>query len=264
MCQAERVSSSSAALAPLRVFRQQLYTTVLGHRQDSAFELLDSVLVGQGPTSVVRLSLAPVFRRRWPSACDALSDGSLEVGPLRRLCVRALPVPTAGEREVWALDGTVWPRPQARASAARTYGYHAVAGEPRKHLVPAWEYQWLVALPQPGSSWVLPLDVRRRDPTAGTPTDLALQQLTAVLRLRAADAPRPVVTLDSGYAPGPLAAAHLPADLLVRLAKKRTFFRAPGGYKGTGARPKHGPAFKLHDPTTHGTPTATVTAPEPR
>lgn len=258
------MSTTSAALAPLQSYRQQLYTTVLGRRQDSAFELLDSVLVGDAPTSVVRLSLAPVFRRRWPSAGDALSDGTLEPGPLRRLCVRSLPTPPVGEREVWALDGSVWPRPNAAASPERTYGYRALAGEPSKYLVPAWEYQWLVALPEPGSSWVLPLDVRRRVPGAGTPTELALQQVTAVLRLRPAGPPRPVITFDSGYAPGPLAEAHLAADLLVRLAKKRTCHRAPGPYKGMGARPKHGSKFKLHDPTTHGPPDATATAPDPR
>ena len=36
--------------------------------------------------------------------------------------------------------------------------------------MPAWEYEWLVEVPAPGTGWVLPLDVRRRGPSAGTPT----------------------------------------------------------------------------------------------
>jgi hypothetical protein len=255
--------SPSAARTALLAFRQQLYATVLGLRQDSLFERGDALLSGAGPTTLVRHSLVPAFRRRWPSTCDALADGTVEAGPLRQLCVAALPTPAAAAREVWALDGTVWPRPHAATSPDRTYGYRAVAGEPQKHLVPGWEYQWLVALPQPGTSWVLPLDVRRRGPGGGTPTALALQQLRAVLGLRPPDAPRPVVTCDSAYAPGLLAEAHLPAALLVRLAKKRTLYRAPGPYRGTGARPKHGAPFKTHDPATHGPPDRAVTREDP-
>src|SRR5437868_15349661 len=44
---------------PLLVFRQELYQTVLGHRKDSAFELLEAVLCAAGPEPLVRLSLAP-------------------------------------------------------------------------------------------------------------------------------------------------------------------------------------------------------------
>lgn len=256
-------NSPSAALSTLRTFRQQLYTSALGLRQDSLFELVDAVLSAPGPQSLVRHSLVSVFRRRWASTCDALADGSVAPSSLRQLFLHHLPVPPAGQREVWALDGTVWPRPHARVSPARTYGYHAVAGEPQKHLVPSWEYQWLVALPLPGSSWVLPLDVCRRGPGRGTPTELALRQLPPVLRARPPAASRPVVTADSGYAPGPLAEAHLPVDWLVRLAKKRTLYRAPALYRGRGAHPKHGAPFKLHDPSTHGEPDATSAFSDP-
>ena len=62
-------------LRPLLVFRQELYQTVLGHRKDSAFELLEAVLCAAGPEPLVRLSLAPPFRRGWASAPDALADG---------------------------------------------------------------------------------------------------------------------------------------------------------------------------------------------
>ncbi len=72
------------ALATLRSFRQELYDD-LGLRQDSLFELVDAVLTAPERRTLVRLSLCPCFRRRWPSTCDALADGTLDVGGLRAL-----------------------------------------------------------------------------------------------------------------------------------------------------------------------------------
>jgi hypothetical protein len=100
---------------------------------------------------------------------------------------------------VWVIDGTNWPRPAARASADRTWEYRPIPGWPQNGVVPAWSYQWLVAVPEVAGSWVLPLEVRRRGPTARSATQVALDQITAVRRTQNPDSPRPVVTLDSGY-----------------------------------------------------------------
>jgi hypothetical protein len=253
--------SKPEALTPLRHFRQKFYED-LGHRQDSAFELVDAVLTTDRPSTLVRLSLSPAFHRRWPSTCDALADGSLDAAAIRQLFVHSLPTPTV-ERELWVLDGTAWPRPAAATSAERTWEYRAMAGKPQKHLVAAWEYQWLVAVPETGSSWVLPLDVRRRGPSAGTPTQLAISQLRAALAARPRGAPRPVVTLDTNYTPSELAEAELEADLLVRLPARRRLYRAAGPYSGRGAPRKHGPAICLHQPATHGTPDRRLTTSVP-
>ncbi len=63
------------ALARLRAFRREVYAAGLGLRQDSLFKLLESMLTAPGPVPLVHLSRCPAFRRRWPSTCDALSDG---------------------------------------------------------------------------------------------------------------------------------------------------------------------------------------------
>ena len=81
---------TSTALPCLRTFRQQLYAD-LGLRQDSLFELLDSALSSPDRRTLVRLSLNPAFRRRWPSTCDALTDGTLNPSALRRLFLHTLP-----------------------------------------------------------------------------------------------------------------------------------------------------------------------------
>src|SRR5438128_6426164 len=134
------------ALTWLAAFRQEFYAG-LGHRQDSLFELLDAVLTAPDRSPLVRLSLGPAFRRRWPSTCDALADGSIDLLAVRRLFHAHLPAPSS-ERPLWALDGTHWPRPAAATSAERTYERRVATGRPRDGVVPAWAYQWLVAVPE--------------------------------------------------------------------------------------------------------------------
>ena len=88
----------------LRHFRQALYDD-LGLRQDSLFELLDAMLTAPQPSTLVRHSLSTVFRRRWPSTCDALSDGSIDTGRLR-----------VGGREILPVGGQEAPRWRPRNS----------------------------------------------------------------------------------------------------------------------------------------------------
>src|SRR4051812_30544822 len=167
---------TTPAWEALRQFRLAAYRT-LGHRKDSLFELMEAVLAGSGPATLVRLSLAAVFRRAWPSAPDALADGAVDADRCRELVQTMTIEPTASGRPVWAVDGTVWPRPAAGTSPERTYGHRTTAGIPQDGVVPGWEYEWLVAVPAPGTCWILPLDVARRGPCDGTPTAVAIGML---------------------------------------------------------------------------------------
>lgn len=246
-------------LGPLARFRSQLYQTVLGRRRDALFALVDAVLTTAHPESAVRLSLAPTFQRGWASVSDALTDGTLDAAALRRLCVQTLPDPVPEWRPFWAIDGSIWPRPEAKASAERTWGRFVTAGTPESGIIGAWEYQWLMALPEAQGSWGVPLDVRRRGPTAGGPTALAIQQVRAALGSYPATAPRPLVVLDSHYDLAELVQADLAVDWLARLASHRVFYRAPPPYAGMGRPRRHGPVFRLKDPATHASPTRTQT-----
>ncbi len=244
----------TTAYHSLNLFRLEVYSCALGQRKDTMFELMEAALVSSTPATLARLSLAPVFRRRWPAASDALADGSLDRQGCQELVHGQLAqVPIYG-RPVWAVDATVWPRPAAITSPERTYGHWASPGIPQSAIIAAWEYQWLVAVPEQLGSWVLPLDVTRRPPNAQSPTQIAISQLRGALSRRPASAPRPVVTLDSSYDPILLARAGLAADLLVRLPRRRRFYRPPPPYSGRGGPRKHGPVFKLPDETTHGQP----------
>jgi Transposase DDE domain len=241
-------------LATLITFREELYNS-LGLRQDSLFELMDAALTASHRSTLVRLSLTAAFRRRWPSTCDALADGSIDVVALRALFARTLTQSSVGEgRRVWVIDGTNWPRPAARTSPDRTWEYRPLPGWPQTGVVPAWAYQWLVAVPDVAGSWVLPLDVQRRGPTAKSATEVALEQIAAVRISQSAAAPRPVVMLDSGYDLATLAHANVEADLLVRLIKSRVVYRPPLRRPGRGRPRLHGTPFRLADKRTHGKP----------
>jgi hypothetical protein len=238
----------------LRQFRQELYED-LGLRQDSLFELVDAVLTTPQRSTLVRLSLSAAFRRRWPSTCDALADGSVDLSAVRTLFARTLADSAMADgRPVWVIDGTNWPRPAARASGERTWEYRPLPGWPQTGIVPAWAYQWLVAVPDAAGSWVLPLDVQRRGPTAKSATQVALDQIGKVRAAQGADTPRPVVTLDSGYDLETLAHATVDADLLVRLIKSRVVYRTPEQHPGRGRPRLHGEPFRLADEATHGQP----------
>lgn len=259
------MTNDTQTLSSLITFRTELYQSVLGHRKDSLFELMEAALCASGPQPLVQLSTVPAFRRQWPSVCDALADGSIDPARLRRRFVGTLPVFPAEQRELWVIDGTTWPRPSAATSPERTYCHRVATGVPQDGVVPGWEYQWLVAVPEPQGSWVLPLDVTRRGPETDRPTALALTQLRAVLRCRPPRAPRPLVVLDSGYDPSQLASSEetTQADFLVRLARNRVCYRAPGPYSGRGAPRKHGDVFRLSDPATHGEPERRQTGEDP-
>jgi len=244
----------SDAWERLRHFRNELYGS-LGLRQDSLFELMDAALTASHRSTLVRLSLTATFRRRWPSTCDALADGSIDVVAVRRLLARTLTDASLNEvRPVWAIDGTNWPRPAARTSPDRTWEYRPLPGWPQTGVVPAWAYQWLVAVPDVAGSWVLPLEVQRRGPAARSATEVALEQIAAVRAAQPAGAPRPVVTLDSGYDLETLARANVDADLLVRLIKSRVMYRPPVKRPGRGRPRLHGTPFRLADKRTHGKP----------
>jgi hypothetical protein len=157
-------------------FRRVIYQHSLGQHKDSLCDLSDAILTSARPATLARLSLASDLRRRWSPVSDALTDGCLYV-PLRRcLLVAALPGVPAASQPLWAIDASTWPRPAAPTSPERTYAHRVAVGRSQRDVVAGWVYPWLVAFPAAQGSWVVPLDVLRRRPTAGTATALANSQ----------------------------------------------------------------------------------------
>ena len=79
--------SMTLDMATLRHFRQELYDD-LGLRQDSLFELVDAVLDGAPAQHAGAAQLDDRVPSAWPSTCDALADGSIDVSALRKLFAR--------------------------------------------------------------------------------------------------------------------------------------------------------------------------------
>jgi hypothetical protein len=257
--------STTSPTTTLASFRAELYRC-FGHRRDALFELLDAVTTGAGATSLVRHSLSPAFGRQWSSTCDALSDGSLDPAAIHRAIVPLLvDLAPVASRQLWALDGTTWARPEAPTCPERTVCRVPIAGSARKSLQNGWEWQWLVAIPDHSGSWIVPLSVARRSPDAGTPTEVAIAQVRAVQAARAATGTaqaRPILLLDSSYDVTQLVRADLGVDILARLARNRVFV-GPPVWSGRGRKPIHGRPFRLRQPEAYGPPDVAVEIPDP-
>lgn len=105
----------------------------LGRRKHTLFELLEAALGSSGPATLVHLSPAVVFRRRWPSASDALAAGQVDPARCRALIQQALDDPPGGVRPVWVGDGMIRARPRAQTSGERTWGHRGTPGVLRWH-----------------------------------------------------------------------------------------------------------------------------------
>jgi hypothetical protein len=66
-------------------------------RGPSLASMADAVLTASERSPLVRLSLGPAFRRGWPSTCDALADGSVDLPALRSVFLANLAPPAVGQ-----------------------------------------------------------------------------------------------------------------------------------------------------------------------
>lgn len=255
-------STSAGKLARLADFRQLFYNRILLRAADAQFELLDAVLTTRAITCFAELSLAPVFRRGWPSLYEALDDGEIDTGALLPMLVTQMQQERSADdsRGVLVLDHSSYPRVQSYTLAERGF-HHAATGVPgNRPITIGYSYStvgWIAhaerqndAPPARRDSWCLPL-LQERILPASTPIATGAEQLKRVLAAMA-DAPRPLLLADSEYASASFltATAELPCDMLMRLRPNRVLYAAPPEYSGRGRRPIHGAKFVLKDPTT--------------
>ncbi len=105
----------------LQRFRQKAYE-YLGGTRDALFELMDAVMLTRKPSSLVELSVSPVFRRGWHSIYAGLRNSRLQRGRLKKLYLEQV---ETQKRPLLAGDHTAWPRPHARTLAERTVEHQA-------------------------------------------------------------------------------------------------------------------------------------------
>jgi hypothetical protein len=242
--------STTPQLTNFIAFRQALYRQGFTQRRDAQFELLDALLAGQPLRSFAELSYAPSFRRTWSSVYAAVEDGRLDTLALRRLLVAQLP--TQGV-QVFALDSSAWPHPQARTLADRQHVHQATHAVNGGSVIVGHEYSLLCWVAQPASSWALPLDCERV-PSSATVCTVGAQQVARLLAHRPAapDPPLWVLVADGHYGNVGFLRAVRDAGgaAVVRLRRDRVLRRAPGAYGGRGRPPVHGPPFRFDEPAT--------------
>ena len=239
----------SYTLEELGAFRQAVYTECLTARADALFEVGDALLTTPYITSPVALSLAPSFRRKWSSLFDALSDGGVDQAALRGVLLRVAP---ADPTPLWAIDHTLWVRPDAVTLPERGFYHHPTRVPGGKPVAIGHAYTTVGIVPEVEGSWCLPLDQRRILPEQ-TPVQAGAAQLKEVLS--EVDA-RPLVTGDSEYACASFLKAMKGAacDLLLRVRPNRVLYGEPGPYSGKGRPRVHGSRFALADESTWGPP----------
>jgi hypothetical protein len=223
----------------LREFRQRVYES-MGRARDAQFELVEALLLNTEGRSVVELSLNPAFRREWSSVYAALTDGQVNTTGLARLYVRHLP---GSSRPVWAVDSTVWPRPEARTLPERGFHHSPTRIKGNKPIGIGHAYSTVVCVPEGSGSWALPL---AHEWIAGDQSALEVG-VEQGKRLTALSEVRPWVTMDSAYS-GPAwlkATVDAPFDSLGRLRPNRVLYRQKPAYAGFGRPAVHGPALNL-------------------
>lgn len=258
-------------LRPLIAFRAAFHG-LLWRRADALFELTDAMLCAQGPVrSPVELSMEPEFRRGHGSVYDALDQGRIDSGRLRRLLLGISSPARPAEPLMFALDVTPHPRPDAHYADERVMVQ--VTGKGGDRFLPGWPYSLLVGVQWGSSSWVDPIEARRIRP-GEDPTEVTVEQITGLLadlratgRLAEGDV-APLVMLDAGnYATD---ISHALADhhvqVLVRLRATRVFYADPEPRKPgeMGAGKRHGREFSCCDPRKRPTPDVELTADSPR
>jgi hypothetical protein len=257
-----------AERARLAGFRTALFGC-LRARADELFELCDAVLCADGPVkTLVGLCLAPEHRRGHGALYAGINHGQIDIESLAWALV-ASPLPrTAGGRIVLAVDVTCWLRPDAATSGERLFCHVYGRGKDDDQMIPGWPYSMVAALESGPTSWTRLLDARRLRPDDDEARVTAEQVADVVARIIAAGHwssgdPDILVIVDAGYDVPRLAhrLAGLPVQVLGRLRSDRIMcFPAPAPARvGPGRPVRHGPVFKLGDPSTHPAPACRTT-----
>ncbi len=253
--------------AVLSRFRQDFHACLTA-RGDELCELADAVLCAGGPVrNLAGLSLAPGHRRGHGALYDAVNQGRISIGRLRRV-VAGLPLPRAADgRLMLAVDVSNWLRPEAATSPDRLFCHVYGRGRGQAQMIPGWPYSVVAALEPGRTSWTAVLDAVRLSPDDDGIAVTAAQVRGVITRLIDAGQwhegdPAIWIIFDAGYDLARLAylLAGLPAQVLGRLRSDRVMqLPAPPRQPGTMGRPrKHGGELALSDPGTWPAPAVTT------
>lgn len=236
----------------LTAFRGDLYDRVLTKRRDAQQDLLDALLLSPPVHSFPELSLSPAFRRAWSSLYKSLSDGGQDETALLELIAGQIPSKLV---LVFPLDESAVPRPDAHTLEDRSFVHSATPAVDGAGIVIGHSYSVLACCAEPGTSWTLPVSIRRV-PTTSDAVEIGAEQVRELCQTCADKPGLKVVVGDGRYGNhrflGALSSETLGGGLglLVRLRADRVLYGAPGPYGGRGRPRKHGEAFRFKEEAT--------------
>lgn len=222
-------------------------------------DLIDAVSAETNTTSIVKLSLSNLFRRKYSSLTDALDSlfrSDLKKAPTREdtkrqtfkvtqlLAAECLPPQEEQGFALFAIDCTANPRIYADKVYDRTT-VHAPNHVPgQKPITVGHEYSVLVYLPDKPTDrelhWVVPLSVRRVESHESGP-QVGLAQLEEIATATVVKGRFCVSVTDSAYSIGRwiIGVSKLPdAVNIARMRGNRTVYRVPpSGSKKKRGRP---------------------------
>ena len=161
-------------------FRQVVFEHGFTKASDAQFELVDALLLGRPIRSFPELSLLPTFRRKWHSSYAAIERGGQDWGWLEWHFIQQ--IPTQGPK-LFSLDGTAWPHPAAWTLADRQYVFSPTRAVNGGSIVVGHPYSVLAWVPESGSSWGLPVSIRRAL-SQQTDVEVGIEQVKHLCRHR--------------------------------------------------------------------------------
>lgn len=253
-----KTKSTEKQLNKLSEFRQAIYQFAFTARRDALFELLDAVLLKGPMPSFPMLSLSLFCQRQWPSLYQAVEEGCIDVAWLRLFLTQQVP---GRGIQVFPLDGTAWPRAQARTLPDRQYVYHPTQVVCNGKIAVGYTYSLLDWVPWAGRSWSLSLDLERV-PSRQTDVAVGVEQVKRLGQARETlTNVLDIVVADAKYGNHrffrPLRGQR--CGLLTALRSDRVLYRRPSPKEQLplGRKRKHGRRFAFKEPGTWGKPVET-------
>lgn len=250
--------STIEQLNKLIEFRQVVYESGLGKRQDALFEAIDGLIEREQAGCGAEISLSPAFRRGWGSLSKAVVKGQVHEKALASLFSRQVPLEGI---QLYPLDSTMWAHPAARTLAGMVYSPSPTKALKQHSIVQGHEYSLLGWCPTRRQSWSPTITIERVKP-AESVVAVGVRQVQWLCQQRQVQGATAldVVVADGHYGNhhfiGPL--RQEPCALLARLRRDRVLYGPPAAYQGRGRPAKHGQRFAFKQPESWHEPVEAV------
>ncbi|NRB21752.1 transposase [Candidatus Dependentiae bacterium] len=248
----------------LKNFRAAIYL-FFQKRQDSVMNLLDAISsFGHRSRSVVQLSEAECFERKYSSITDAIADG-LPHADWKLLATeqfKAVFNKEAGKPPCFLIDCTPNPRPFSKKLADRTVTHAPNPAPGNKPICVGHQYSCVALLPDNelahDKKWIAPLSTKRVS-SQDKGNEVGMQQVASLIKQLQLENNRVVSVGDTLYGSENcrLTAGKNPKLIhIFRLNSKRNVFHLPtvSNIPQRGRKKIYGAKMSLSNPGTHRSP----------